>query len=1295
MGEHEVEPHDFVLSLSIGEHVAKVTSIHSTSIVFARRVFAAMTIMGYNDPLPSIEQETLLDAQRYQASTNNKAASQLAQEQASLKSASNTPLPPSSPATTASRLHMHKSTPGVQYPIQKRSTSHPLNHERRSSTPLQPNRRLSAVLSMTRSSTPTRPPTSRRISSNLLLPSSASTSRSRSSSGATIRDMERKPETTSSSVAQHYFRRELEAHASTETSSKVTIIIRDACYGHRYSRPRTSKAGLSTIVERPERLHACILGASTAYVRMGGRHAGGDCPPHPDRDVPSPPFKIQKTTRSVPLNYDAVTQVHGQKWMEELQIMCDSAEGKLAMNGRELVRPIGYGKDEAGNALPKLHEGDLYLCSTSLDALQGCLGGVCEAVDAVCGPGNNTSRAFVCIRPPGHHCSSNFPSGFCWLNNVHVGIAHAAMTQGLTHAAIIDFDLHHGDGSQAIAWDHNRKAAGNLPKNASAYSRTPIGYFSLHDINSYPCEWGDEEKIKNASLCVENAHGQSVWNVHLEPWKNHTDFWKLYKSRYCILLEKTRIFLRQHTTKLESASNGPKPKAAIFLSAGFDASEWEGAGMQRHKVNVPTDFYARFTSDVVKLAEEEGLGVDGRIISVLEGGYSDRALTSGVLSHLCGLMHDIKNANSKTEAIDTGLASAMAKQMSMPTKTSLTPQTNGDIRADGTDTIGESSYNPEWWSTFHLEALEALVNPPAGPSSQPKSKDKTIGNYSSPTQASTAKRMDPARERRSLSAQAEGRASAEPEAVQPPPDVDWAVASYELSRLLIPTDRQTLSCRHDELNAEATKVRRERQSAIGLPSDDLSVVDQKMQLRDRKVKAIVGEDPLNAASKADRRRTIAAVGDLPDPGALQDGRIKPAIGIANNRPRRRSSAGSSMLSAFENMSMSDRDSQPPESGVNTTRRETVLEKNPVQRKVKQPAAAKVQPSKPRTSPRKTGPTPPVPKVPSTFSRSSSHASNERRETTTNPTRSARGSIASADTSTRVDDLDALSSHMTKLKINLKVPSAEDNAARERKGAVEKDKQRKSRVPRKATVAKAAKDAPTKPGRKPDVPDVISSSTSETITTNKQMARSVDVPASTAQPGQQPLPVQNRQQPAPADQHVPAVDIAHAEPPLQATIPAPVPAPVEIDTAVSTQNATKDLQNASLGTPWNEPLQNLALNTTPVISSSPLPLHPQQTLSVPSASAPTTVKKTRPDLPQFTASSPIPFPKMDLGVRPPQPAKEEEKPSHHQHPVESHPHLQHRTKESTAPGAETTSTLQQLPNAAADASIWEVPETPRP
>src|SRR5438874_22016 len=102
-------------------------------------------------------------------------------------------------------------------------------------------------------------------------------------------------------------------------------------------------------------------------------------------------------------------------------------------------------------------------------------------------------------------------SGFCYLNNVHIAIARASQLYGLTHAVILDFDLHHGDGSQSIAWALNDK------RQVSKGSLLPtIAYYSLHDIKSYPCELGDTEKVKNASLCMEDAHGQNVWNVHLE-----------------------------------------------------------------------------------------------------------------------------------------------------------------------------------------------------------------------------------------------------------------------------------------------------------------------------------------------------------------------------------------------------------------------------------------------------------------------------------------------------------------------------------------------------------------------------------------------------------------------------------------------------------------------------------------------------------------------------------------------------------------------------------------------------------
>lgn len=272
-----------------------------------------------------------------------------------------------------------------------------------------------------------------------------------------------KPIPTPQSVASDHFKAEIGIHHGPEPTrrAETVVILQDACYGHRYSRPRASRPTLNSIVERPERIKACVLGVAAAYVRLGERHQDGSFPIYPETDVaslPSIPFRIQNSTRRLSLTSQTVTNVHGTKWMEELKIMCDTAEAKLAVNpkdagkdgGKELQRPdIDRGPD--AEAPRKFHEGDLYLCEESLNALEGALGGVCDAVDAVFRP-QGPQRAFVAIRPPGHHCSASYPSGFCWINNVHVGIMHGVLSHGLTHAAIIDFDLHHGDGSQSIAW---------------------------------------------------------------------------------------------------------------------------------------------------------------------------------------------------------------------------------------------------------------------------------------------------------------------------------------------------------------------------------------------------------------------------------------------------------------------------------------------------------------------------------------------------------------------------------------------------------------------------------------------------------------------------------------------------------------------------------------------------------------------------------------------------------------------------------------------------------------------------
>ncbi|KAK5190868.1 histone deacetylase [Exophiala xenobiotica] len=1152
-------------------------------------------------PAPSIERDVLPNLNMNSA-TQSLAPPSIQVKQynrSDLDAAATVPLPPSSPLRTPYRKpsanNLKTKSVSPHSPSRSPSVASSYRGERQQSTPALVSKRSASSLSTARGGTPQ----FRRASSNLN-PAFPTTNGKMAIS-------EEPPQITASSVAKEYFGKELEAHGSLQ--SPLVVIVHNSCYGHRFSRPRATKNALATIVERPERIHATLLGASTAYVRLGGRHAEGQHAPRPKHNpqqVQDIPFQIRRTSRNIPLSNPSVAFVHGSKWMEELQIMCDTAEGKLALNGKELVRPIGYGKDESGNALPKLHEGDLYLCKESLAALQGCLGGVCDAVDTVFSF-ETTKRAFVCIRPPGHHCSSNFPSGFCWLNNVHVGISYAAMNHGLTHAAIIDFDLHHGDGSQNIAWDQNRKAHG-AAKNAAAHKKTPIGYYSLHDINSYPCEWGDEEKIQKASLCIENAHGQSIWNVHLEPWKSHEEFWQLYETKYLVLLDKARNFLRHYTAKLRSSGN-PQPKAAIFISAGFDASEWEGAGMQRHSVNVPTEFYARFTSDIVKLSYEEDLGVDGRVISVLEGGYSDRALTSGVLSHICGFATGgpVRNTQSAAGVSGNNL------------------QTINQWVSDSTK-ASHTSYTPHWWALQNLEELEAVVAGRQPPSA--KSSKDTTGNYSSPTQASTLKMTEQARERHSLSA-LQARLSLESEYVPPPPDVDWAVASYELSRVIIPSDRQTLSCTHEELNAEATKARRERQSTFGVPAS--TAPDERMQLRDRKAK-LPPPPPVPSTrvpSRHDNRRTtIAAISDLPDPTMQQFEGVMV-------RPRRRSSDASSILSNFQNMKLSEDNapSMPTSYTANDTSRASSvmpekLTKAVMVKKTRAPPATK-PPAKPKSSPRKTKASPPVGStngaVGTTSIDNGRFISSGEKRNSLDP--SPNGST---------DEIDHLTNGVKKISIKLKMSTAEKNAAKERQRAGE-DKEKKPRASKKPVVPKTSKIAnpgssvsleQSAPVQSPPIKaeeQAVSGPLSLPTTSAAQARQEPGMPTSAhvktfADPGAfDPTVTQ-----APADRATNMTSITFSEP---SRGPAPVIMPHQQGISASETFVPAPI----------EPVRQITTEPTPTAypfpptSGEPQPPAYQipqaiadPTPARPSSAGVSTPRWTKQDLPVFTASSPIPF-----------------------------------------------------------------------
>jgi len=433
-------------------------------------------------------------------------------------------------------------------------------------------------------------------------------------------------------------------------SAKAIVILSPYSLYHVFPREWVSKAYRKTIVERPERLLAASMGIAAAITMYPAL------------------FNLKSShNRLGSLSSPHVLKVHGSTWPHTLTKLCTEADDKLA-----------NGKIEVPN---NWNAGDIYLSSQTLLALKGSLGAIETGVDSIfkCpSPDHISNRAFVVIRPPGHHCHVSMPSGFCLLNNVHVAIEYAFDHYDVTHVAVLDFDLHHGDGTQDICW----KRAGFKPDGEDAIdeetnnkyndfnkrsARFPkVGYFSMHDINSFPTEtdYATSDHIKNASTCIMNSHDLNIWNIHLSNWSTDEEFQKLYRSKYRTLFAKADEFFKTAKYEMEhqdndddddsnhtnndnengaSSNNSPTPptpkkpfKGLVIISAGFDASEFEQTSMQRHKVNVPTEFYTTFTKDALKLSQ---MHCKGKVLSVMEGGYSDQAICSGVFAHLIGLQN--------------------------------------------------------------------------------------------------------------------------------------------------------------------------------------------------------------------------------------------------------------------------------------------------------------------------------------------------------------------------------------------------------------------------------------------------------------------------------------------------------------------------------------------------------------------------------------------------------------------------------------------------------------------------------
>ncbi len=234
----------------------------------------------------------------------------------------------------------------------------------------------------------------------------------------------------------------------------------------------------------------------------------------------------------------------------------------------------------AGDASLRI-DADTVMSPDSLDAALRAAGAVCAAVDDVLAARHR--RAFCAVRPPGHHATAAQAMGFCLFNSVAVGARHA-LASGLQRVAIVDFDVHHGNGTQDIFVSDPR-----------------VLYASTHEMPLYP----------GTGLRRETGVGNII-NEPLPSGGGSGEFRAAYRERVLPALD---AFAPQ----------------LLLISAGFDAHRLDPLA----NLNLDAEDYAWVTHELVALADKHA---QGRIVSSLEGGYSLTALRQSVQAHVAALI---------------------------------------------------------------------------------------------------------------------------------------------------------------------------------------------------------------------------------------------------------------------------------------------------------------------------------------------------------------------------------------------------------------------------------------------------------------------------------------------------------------------------------------------------------------------------------------------------------------------------------------------------------------------------------
>ena len=224
-------------------------------------------------------------------------------------------------------------------------------------------------------------------------------------------------------------------------------------------------------------------------------------------------------------------------------------------------------------------DGDTFMAPGTLDAALRGAGAAVRAVDLVLG--GEVKNAFAAIRPPGHHAESETPMGFCFFGNAALAAKHALDHHGLKRVAVVDFDVHHGNGTQDLLWDERRAL-----------------FISSQQMPLWPGSGRPDE---------DGVHGQ-ILNMPLPPESGGAEMRAAYEGQ---AFPRLRAF---------------KPEL-IIISADFDAHRDDPLA----SLNWSTEDFAWLTAELCALAEQL---CQGRIVSTLEGGYDLNALAQATRAHV-------------------------------------------------------------------------------------------------------------------------------------------------------------------------------------------------------------------------------------------------------------------------------------------------------------------------------------------------------------------------------------------------------------------------------------------------------------------------------------------------------------------------------------------------------------------------------------------------------------------------------------------------------------------------------------